>query len=182
MSYYNAGQVTLRHPASHGLQFDLGYTLSKSIDMGSDAERASLVSPNGAFSNILNSWNPGLNRSASDFDTRHLLTLDWVYQLPFGRGRAFASSANRLLNGVIAGWQLSGLSRWTSGLPFSLLEPGWSTDWRIQSYGVRTAPVAVHRHLDQNGEPEVQSACLIPEKPVRETTFEETAISASTLA
>ena len=155
MSYYNAGQVTLRHPASHGLQFDLGYTLSKSIDMGSDAERASLVSPNGAFSNILNSWNPGLNRSASDFDTRHLLTLDWVYQLPFGRGRAFASSANRLLNRVIAGWQLSGLSRLTSGLPFSLLEPGWSTDWRIQSYGVRTAPVAVHRHLDQNGEPQV---------------------------
>jgi hypothetical protein len=155
MSYYNAGQVTLRHPASHGLQFDLGYTLSKSIDMGSDAERASLVSPNGAFSNILNAWKPGLNRSVSDFDTRHLLTLDWVYQLPFGHGQAIAGSANRLLNGVIGGWQLSGLSRWTSGLPFSVIEPGWATDWRIQSYGVRTAPVKVHRHFDQNGEPQV---------------------------
>jgi hypothetical protein len=154
-SYYNAGQLTLRHPSSHGLQFDLGYTLSKSIDMGSDAQRASLASPNGAFSNILNSWNPGLNRSVSDFDTRHLLTLDWVYQLPFGHGHALAGSANHLLNAVTGGWQWSGLSRWTSGLPFSVIEPGWSTDWRIQSYGVRTASVKVHRHLDQNGEPQV---------------------------
>ncbi len=155
MSYYNAGQLTLRHVASHGLQFDLGYTLSKSIDMGSDAERASLVSTNGAFSNILNSWNPALNRSASDFDTRHLVTGDWVYQLPFGHGRAFAGSANHLLNAAIGGWQWSGLSRWTSGLPFSLIEPGWATDWRIQSYGVRTAPVKLRQHLDQNGEPQV---------------------------
>jgi hypothetical protein len=138
MSYYNAGQLTLRHVASHGLQFDLGYTLSKSIDMGSDAERASLVSTN-----------------ASDFDTRHLLTVDWVYQLPFGHGRAFAGSSNHLVNAVIGGWQWSGLSRWTSGLPFSVIEPGWATDWRIQSYGVRTAPVKLRRHLDQNGEPQV---------------------------
>ncbi len=155
MSYYNAGQLTLRHIASHGLQFDLGYTLSKSIDMGSDAERASLVSTNGAFSNILNSWNPALNRGVSDFDTRHLLTIDWVYQLPIGRGQAFAGSANRFLNAAIGGWQWSGLSRWTSGLPFSVIEPGWSTDWRIQSYGVRTAMVKLHQHLDQNGEPQV---------------------------
>ncbi len=38
-SSYHAGQITLRHPMSHGLQFDFSYTLSKSIDMGSDAER-----------------------------------------------------------------------------------------------------------------------------------------------
>ena len=41
MSYYNAAQVTLRHPMSHGLQADVSYTFSKSIDMGSDAERTS---------------------------------------------------------------------------------------------------------------------------------------------
>jgi len=74
MSYYNAGQFTLRHPSSHGLQADLGYTLSKSIDMGSDAERASEASSNGSFSDILNSWKPALNRGVSDFDTRHLGT------------------------------------------------------------------------------------------------------------
>jgi Carboxypeptidase regulatory-like domain len=155
MSYYNAAQVTLRHPSSHGLQLDLGYTLSKSMDMGSDAERASEASSNGSFSDILNSWNPGLNRSASDFDTRHLITLDWVYQLPLGHGRAFGGSSGRLLDAVIGGWQWSGLTRWTSGLPFSVLEPGWSTNWHIQSYGVRTGDVKIRKHLDQNGEPQV---------------------------
>jgi hypothetical protein len=155
MSYYNAGQLTLRHPTSRGLQFDLGYTLSKSIDMGSDSERASEASSNGSFSDILNSWNPGLNRGASDFDTRHLITLDWVYQAPFGRGKTFLGSANRLLDAAIGGWQWSGLTRWTSGLPFSVIEPGWSTNWHIQSYGVRTGPVKIRKHLDQNGEPQV---------------------------
>lgn len=155
MSYYNAAQLTLRHTSSRGLHFDLGYTLSKSIDMGSDAERASEVSSNGSFSNILNSWNPGLNRGPSDFDTRHLITLDWVYALPLGRGHVLGGSSGRVMNAVISGWQWSGLTRWTSGLPFGLTEPGWSTNWHIQSYGVRTGPVKLHKHLDQNGEPQV---------------------------
>ena len=60
MSYYNAGQITLRHPFSHGLQADFSYTLSKSIDMGSDTERASEIDSNSSFSNIINTWNPSL--------------------------------------------------------------------------------------------------------------------------
>jgi len=96
-----------------------------------------------------------LNRSVSDFDTRHLITLDWVYQLPIGHGKVLGGSTNRLVDAAIGGWQFSGLTRWTSGLPFSVLEPGWSTNWHIQSYGVQTGPVRVHKHLDANGEPQV---------------------------
>jgi hypothetical protein len=101
MSYYNAGQITLRHPFSHGLQADFSYTLSKSIDLGSDTERASEISTNGSFSNILNTWNPALNRSVSDFDARHLITVDWVYRLPFGSGQKFANSEGRVVSQVI---------------------------------------------------------------------------------
>ena len=120
MSYYNAGQITLRHPMSHGLQGDFSYTLSKSIDMGSDAERASEISANGSFSDIINTWNPSLNRAVSDFDTKHLITFDWVYQLPFGHGQKFANSTNRFVDEVIGGWQWTGVNRWTSGLPFGV--------------------------------------------------------------
>jgi hypothetical protein len=155
MSYYNAGQITLRHPFSHGLQADFSYTLSKSIDLGSDTERASEISTNGSFSNILNTWNPALNRAVSDFDTRHLITVDWVYRLPFGAGQTFANSGGRIVNQMIGGWQWTGLSRWTSGLPFGVTEPGWSTDWQEESYGVQTAPVKVRKHLDENGAPQV---------------------------
>lgn len=155
MSYYNAGQITLRHPFSHGLQADFSYTLSKSIDMGSDSERASEIGSNGSFSNIINTWNPSLNRGVSDFDTKHLITFDWVYRLPFGTGQMLANTSNRLIDEVIGGWQWSGVNRWTSGLPFSVNAPGWGTDWQIESYGVATAPVKIRKHLDQNGAPQV---------------------------
>ena len=153
MSYYNAGQLVIRHPMSHGVQLDFSYTLSKSIDMGSDTERSSEIGTNGSFSNIINSWNPSLNRAVSDFDTRHLITGDWVYTLPVGRGKKLLGASNRLVDAVIGGWQWSGLDRWTSGLPFSLVAPGWGTDWQISSYGVNTAKVKAHTHI-VNGNPE----------------------------
>ena len=68
MSYYNAGQITLRHPGSHGLRMDVSYTYSHSIDMGSDAERAGGWA-SGSFSDILNTWKPYLNRG--EFGLRH---------------------------------------------------------------------------------------------------------------
>lgn len=158
MSYYNAGQLTLRHPASHGLEMNFSYTLAKSIDFGSDTERSTENGSNsantGSFSEILNTWKPYLNRGPSDFDTRHLITVDAVYQLPFGRGKMLASGANGALDAIIGGWQLSGINRWSSGLPFSFFEPGWSTDWQIESYGVATGPIKMRRHFDQNGNPQ----------------------------
>jgi hypothetical protein len=155
MSYYNAGQITLRHPLSHGLQADFSYTFSKSIDMGSDTERASEISTNNSFSNIMNTWDPSLNRAVSDFDTRHLITFDWFYHLPFGTGQRFGNTSNRLVDELIGGWQWSGVNRWTSGLPFGLSAPGWATDWQVQSFAIQTAPVKLRKHLDQNGAPQI---------------------------
>ncbi len=155
MSYYNSGQLTLRHPTSHGFVFDLSYTWSRSIDMGSDTERAGGWA-SGSFSDILNTWKPYLNRGLSDFNTTHLVTIDGVYALPFGTGKAVAGGANRFADAFIGGWQLSGINRLSSGLPFSFYEPGWSTDWQIESYGVVTDPAQVktHRHFDSNGNPQ----------------------------
>jgi hypothetical protein len=155
MSYYNAGQITLRHPLSHGLQADFSYTFSKSIDMGSDTERASEISTNNSFSNIMNTWDPSLNRAVSDFDTRHLITFDWFYHLPFGTGQRFGNTSSRLVDELIGGWQWSGVNRWTSGLPFGLSAPGWATDWQVQSFAIQTAPVKLRKHLDQNGAPQI---------------------------
>lgn len=155
VSSYHAAQLTLRHPMSHGLQMDFSYTYSKSLDMGSDAERSTLYN-GGSFSYIMNTWNPKLNHGPSEFDTRHLITANYVYQLPFGRGKLVAGSANGLTDGFIGGWQLSGALHWSSGLPFSLYEPGYTTDWEIGSYAVVTDPskVKVRRHLDANGNPQ----------------------------
>ncbi|MBV8674378.1 MAG: TonB-dependent receptor, partial [Acidobacteriaceae bacterium] len=155
MSYYNAGQLILRHPTSHGVSFDFSYTYSNSIDMGSDSERGTEFNYHGGnFSNILNTWKPYLNRGHSDFDVRHLITTDWVYQLPFGQGQKFAASANKAVNALIGGWQFPGLVRWSSGLPFGVYDPGWSTDWQIESFGVVTDKVKMKRQV-LNGSPQV---------------------------
>jgi hypothetical protein len=140
---------------SHGLQMDFSYTFSKSIDMGSDAERASSTGGYTAFSEIIDAWNPYKNRGPSDFDTRHVITADWVYNLPFGRGKAFAGNSGGILQGIVGGWQLSGLTRWTSGLPFSIQNgAGWGTNWNFRSYMVQTGPIDTHRHINANGSPE----------------------------
>jgi len=154
-SYYHAGQFTLHHPMSHGLAFDISYTWSHSIDMGSDNERNALEA-GGSFSAITNAWKPWLDKASSDFDTRHLITANYVYSLPFGRGKALAGNANGILDAFIGGWQLSGITHWTSGLPWSLFEPGWTTNWEIESFGVVTDPskVKMHKHIDSNGAPQ----------------------------
>jgi hypothetical protein len=152
-SSYNALQLTLRHPASHGLTADFNYTLSKSLDMGSGAERSNLESTDSyADSAILNSWNPKLNKGVSDFDTRHLITIDWVYKLPIGSGKVLLPKANHVVEAFVGGWELAGLSRWASGLPFSVFEPGWTTDYELSSMGVITDPskAKVKRHLVNN--------------------------------
>jgi hypothetical protein len=157
MSYYNAGQLVLRHPSARGLQMDLAWTLSKSIDYGSDAERSTEFATSGSggsFSDITNTWRPYLSKAVSDFDTHQLLTVDAVYQLPFGRGKQMLASSNGFVNALVGGWALSGINRTTTGLPFSLFEPGWTTDWQIESYGVVTAPVKMQRHFDCNGNPQ----------------------------
>jgi hypothetical protein len=162
-SNYNAGQFTLRHAMAHGLQMDLSYTYSKSMDLGSDAQRTcGLCAPNragnavGTFSTIINTWNPGQNDAISDFDTTHIITGDWVYELPFGSGKRFGSGSSRFVNAAIGGWQLSGLGRWTSGLPFWIFNGNnWSTNYNFQSFLVATGFVKTNKHYLSDGSPEV---------------------------
>lgn len=159
-SSYNAGQITLRRKMSRGVQMELSYTLSKSLDMGSDSERTMFSSSTGtsagsSFGAILNAWNPRLNRAVSDFDVRHLVSGNWVAEVPVGRGKALLGGANRAVNGAIGNWQLSGVVRWTSGLPFSVIcGAGWGTDWDEQSSMVQTGPIQTHTHID-HGEAQV---------------------------
>lgn len=158
MSYYNAGQFSLHHPASHGLTFDMNVTWAHSIDWGSDTERSTEFGGNssntGAFSEITNTWKPYLSKGDSDFDTRVFVTGDWVYLVPVGRGKMIGGNSNGLLNAIIGGWQWSGINRWSTGLPFSLFEPGWTTNWQIESYGVQTGPIPTKKHYDSTGEPQ----------------------------
>jgi Carboxypeptidase regulatory-like domain len=134
-SAYSAGQFSLRH-RSGGLEFDINYTYSKSIDVGSNAERVSTFEGVGFASQIINSWLPQQNRALSDFDTTHIVNANWVYELPFGRGKHFGSGMNRIANSVIGGWTVSGLWRWSTGYPFTLISPEWATNYDLETPAV----------------------------------------------
>ncbi len=156
-SAYHAAQFSLRHAMTHGLQFDLNYTFSKSIDVGSNAERINQFEGGGFASQIINSWSPNQLRAVSDFDTRHQINANWIYELPFGHGKAYASGMSRWANAIVGGWQFSGLLRWSSALPFTV-NPGlgfWATNWELTSAAVLNGRTPKTGTSIVNGQPNV---------------------------
>jgi hypothetical protein len=98
---YNALEATLNH-RTHGLELLASYTFSKSID-----QSAGLPEP-------VNPVNPSLSRALSSFDLRHNLVTSFHYQLPEPKTAG-------PLHAMAAGWALSGIARFTSGLSVTLL-------------------------------------------------------------
>ena len=160
-SNYNALQVSLRHRMSHGVQFDLNYTYSKSLDVSSDAERVSPAS-NGSFlglnNNIINAWNPAAQYGPSSFDATHQFNANWVAELPFGRGRTFGHDMGKLADAVIGGWQVSGVFRMTSGFPVTVDNgvTNFPTNFEMEGNADQVAPV--HAGVfKNNGHPNIFS-------------------------
>ncbi|MBV9484039.1 MAG: carboxypeptidase regulatory-like domain-containing protein [Acidobacteria bacterium] len=156
-SSYHALQVTLRHGMKHGLQWDFNYTYSKSIDIGSNAERINNVDAYYQADQIINSWSPAQLRGPSDFDTTHQFNTNWVYEVPVGRGKRFVSSSSGWLNGVVGGWQWSGLARWTSGFPTTIETfTSFPTNWYLPSTAILAGPrPETGTFIDQNGNPDL---------------------------
>jgi hypothetical protein len=111
---YNGLQTVFRKRLSAGLQFQAAYTWSHAIDDAADP----LVAP-GANRNIArNSFNLKEERGSSDYDLRHRLIVNYVYELPFGRGRRYLHEG--FAERILGGWELSGLSTFQSGRPFDI--------------------------------------------------------------
>jgi carboxypeptidase family protein len=136
-SHYHAGQFTLHKRMSHGVRFDLNYTFSRSIDLASDAERVPVWG--GLGGNIINAWSPFQLKAVSDFDLTHQINGNWTLQLPFGQGRHFRSSVGKGLDAIIGGWDLSGVSRWSSGFPVNVSNGfQWPTNWQLGGQAILT--------------------------------------------
>lgn len=138
-SNYHAGTLSVRERLGRSLTMDFNYTLSHSMDDASGLQTSAAFG--GAF--ILNPLRQEDSFANSDFDVRHIINANAVWELPFGRGRKFFSGVNKLANAFLGGWQMSGIFRWNSGLPmFSPYDDArWATNWNAQSSGVRIRPV-----------------------------------------
>ena len=181
-SNYNGLQLTLRHTMAAGLQFDFNYTFSRSIDVGSNAERVNGFESNGLAYNsqAINPFSPNMWRAVSDFDTTHQINANWVWDLPYGRGRHFGAGSSSIVNGIFGGWGLNGLVRWTSGFPFSVeAGSGYSTNFYLEGSSILTGPKPKTGVYMVNGSPSVfqnpQSlSCECVAGSVGNTTFRAT--------
>ncbi len=149
-SDYHAGTLSVRQRYKEALSFDFNYTLSKSMDDVSGLQTDAPFTP---F--VLNAENLDQQRSVSDFDMRHIINANVIYQLPIGRGRPFLSDSRGITEAVLGGWQLSSIFRWNSGQPIDtpLDFGGWPTNWNRRSYTVRIRPVESSPTRGENGRP-----------------------------
>jgi hypothetical protein len=116
-SNYNGLLLQLHKKLSYGLQFDVNYSYSHSLDNISAPANQSFGS-NGAGGIMCDSINIGVCYGNSDFDVTHVISANALFAIPVGRGKAFGTNMPRWLDEVAGGWQLSGLATWQSGLAF----------------------------------------------------------------
>jgi hypothetical protein len=139
-SNFNSLQISVRQRLRRDITFDFNYTFSHSLDNASGLQVSTAYGT--AF--IVNPLDPNLNYADSDFDIRHIINANWIVGLPFGRGKMFLRDSNKVINGILGGWSLTGIFRWNSGLPvkFGFFEADrWPTNWNVQSNGVRVQPL-----------------------------------------
>jgi hypothetical protein len=160
--WMNAGEanfhgftVTVRRRLANGLQFDFNYTLSHSIDNGSATE-AGAGEEGAAIQDI---YNLSAFRGSSDFDIRQNFNANFMYVLPFGKGKRFLHNAPGWLEQAAGGWQLSSIWRYSTALPSAVQgDLAYNTNYWLSSLAVVNMPTPSGGvHIDNNGIPSVFS-------------------------
>ena len=130
-SNYHALQATVRRTKGP-LTLDVSYSYSHSIDDSSDRNDTTIVNP----------LTVSANKASSNFDQRHLLNVSYVWTLPnlkfdSNRLRAWANEQqvdeapsapgffDRMMTGVLSGWEMSGVATVQSGIPFTVINAGY---------------------------------------------------------
>lgn len=118
---YNSGQFTVRQRTHHGLEYMLNYTWAKSLT-DSSGNYAIGAQQNNSYNglsvqngyDLMGDWGP------SGIDVRHSMNFVGVYDLPFGRGRAFGGNAKGAVDAAFGGWRLATTAILYSGFPVTI--------------------------------------------------------------
>jgi len=132
-SNYHAGFIALRKRMSHGLTFELNYTLSKSLGVYSLNQQSS--------NTVVSGFDFDLDYGPLRWDRRHVFNSHWFYELPFGRGRRFA--AGNWLDKLMGGWWTAGIFTANSGVPLCVQQGGRA--WGGGHYNLVTCAVPINK-------------------------------------
>lgn len=127
-STYHSLQLMGRKRTAHGLTFIAAYTFSKTL---TDTDSALFESGSQVVQDF---YNRKAEKAIASFDHPQVLKLTWVYELPFGHGRRWLSTAGPL-DRLVAGWQVTAIQNYRSGDPLTIIDSSISAG--IQMNGIR---------------------------------------------
>ncbi len=113
-STFNALETSLERRFHNGLHLMFSYTFSKTL---TDAESSAPFwsSFAGGVTGIQNPFNLNNEKALSQQDIPHQFVLNYIYELPIGSGKTFASGAHGVVNELISNWSIAGVQRYQSG-------------------------------------------------------------------
>jgi hypothetical protein len=116
-SNYNSINAKFEHRTS-SLAVTAVYTWAKSLD---DKSAAAGVGASGAgYQGFMDNHNPQLDYGPSDFDVNQRFVASYVYDLPIGRGKKVMGGANRAVDALVGGWELTGITTLQTGFPYGI--------------------------------------------------------------
>jgi hypothetical protein len=118
-TWYNSFQANYGHQFKYDVSFHAAYTFSKTMQAGNQIDAI-----NGIY-----------GRTISPNDVPNILSLSGIFSMPVGRGHFLLGNANRVVDGIIGGWQVAQIYNYVQGFPWSL-----GNNWSI------TSPIAVQSH------------------------------------
>jgi hypothetical protein len=109
--HYDSMQTTINRRFSKGLTIGSQWTWSHSLGNTGGSNEANTTQDPTNFE---------LDRGNNNFDVRHSVNVSGLYEIPFGEGRSHGADANKLVKGVLGGWQVGGIWNARTGLPFEV--------------------------------------------------------------
>ncbi|HEY4903702.1 MAG TPA: TonB-dependent receptor [Candidatus Sulfotelmatobacter sp.] len=166
---YNSGQFTVRQRTHHGLEYTLNYTWAKSLT-DSSGNYAVGAQANNSWNglSVQNGYDLMADWGPSAMDIRHSMNFVGVYDLPFGKGRAYGGNANGLVDSVLGGWRLATTAILYSGFPVTIFGPDESNTQNA-GWGLSRAnqyhPMIIHNRSLQDWwgtDPSAANSALCP--------------------
>ena len=130
-SNYAALETALRQRLVKGLQYQVSYTWSHAIDNQSDLLEGVRFGPDRldvTLATFTRALDPGLDRGSANFDQRHNLVLNWIWDIPAPRSH---------WDRIFGGWSVSGIGAHRSGFPVTAIASRDANDPEFQAPGLR---------------------------------------------
>lgn len=118
-SNYNGVRLEVNRRFTKGFAIQGTYVFGKALDDISAA--VSTLCPQGLGCLPTDQRNLRENYGRSDLDVRHTAVVNFIYELPFGKGKRFLSTGSPAISKFLGGWTISGIASYWNGLPFDVV-------------------------------------------------------------